>query len=65
MVDFKSIVSGLVASGLSEEAIAGEVRKITGGSITQPTIHRIKTGTEPRYSIGAALRALYEGKAVA
>ncbi|PUB87043.1 MAG: hypothetical protein DBP02_02015 [gamma proteobacterium symbiont of Ctena orbiculata] len=56
-MDIQEIVSDLIESGLSEGAIAEMI-----GEVSQPTIHRIKTGEikNTSYKIGSALVALHE-----
>lgn len=48
------MVNTLIAAGYSETGIAGRVKT------TQVTIHRIKHGTDPRYSLGKRIEGLYE-----
>ena len=47
------MVSTLIAAGYSEAGIAGKVKT------TQVTIHRIKHGSDPKYSLGKRIEHLY------
>lgn len=56
-MDIQEIVSDLIESGLSEGAIAEMI-----GEVSQPTIHRIKTGETKNTSfrVGSALVDLHK-----
>ena len=64
-MNWTQLIDDLLATGLTEAGIAAEISRAPGpGVTTQATIHRIKTGqiSEPRWSIGDALRALHQDR---
>ncbi|WP_396586443.1 hypothetical protein [Bermanella sp. R86510] len=48
------IIESLISSGLTEHEIAKNVKS------SQPNIHRIKNGSEPKYSLGCRIVDFYE-----
>ena len=52
--DIKLMVEALVDAGLTEGQIAKEVKT------TQPNVHRIKNGSEPKYKLGCRIVQFYQ-----
>ena len=52
-VSAQDMVNSLLASGFTEGSLAKEV------GTSQPTIHRIKKGSEPSYTLGKTIESIY------
>lgn len=61
-MDWRTLIEELIASGMTEQSIADAVTRMGPRRVTQPTIHRIKNGTEPKHSVGAALIRLHRSR---
>lgn len=48
-MNLQEVVQNLIDSGLSETEIARRIR------VSQPTVNRIKSGTDPAYTTGKRL----------
>lgn len=66
-MDWKNIIEQLVASGMSEQAIADELSRALPEPVRQPTINRLKNRrtTNPSYALGKALVDLHRAKVTA
>lgn len=61
-MDWRTLIEELIASGMTQQSIADAVTRMGPRRVTQPTIHRIKNGMEPKYSVGAALIRLHRSR---
>lgn len=52
-MNLQEVVQNLIDSGLSETEIARRI------SVSQPTVNRIKSGTDPAYTTGKRLEELH------
>lgn len=63
MTEPRDIVQNLIDRDMTEIEIVDELKKL-GVSVTQPTINRIKNGSQrTSYEIGKALERLHEQRA--
>lgn len=53
-MNLQEVVKTLIESGFSEAEIARRV------GVSQPTVHRIKSGTDPAYTTGKRLEQLLQ-----
>ena len=54
----KIMAQRLIEKGFTQRDITRMIND-RGVSVTQPTIHRILKGSDPSYTVGAALRNIY------
>lgn len=60
-MDWTILIGDMIDAGETETSIAKKLR-VRGIECSQTTVHRLKTGfiSEPKHSVGEALRALHE-----